>query len=454
MGSQGDNGTAKPSPSEAGAVDPRCGNEVLDHRVQARGGHLEVSPHALVALHHELARTLGVAGQQCISERSNPDDLSHNVPGSTAGHGVGDASDLGKETERSDLFGGAAALSQPLLVGGPCHRPPFARINDQDINVFGNGYQVDAGVVAINQQGVIGDPGSRYQLVHDPARHAHGLVLGLLAQLCQLERRAFEPEGQSDGQLQRCTRRESGADREGRRDVPDEPLGRLLQIDDGGDVPTPLGPRGQRAFGPQPQTPGSIRHILHRRFEDDGRFDPYVRTQRVGHVALSMCHFDEMGNPFAAWPWSHPDGGRQHDGRESGGQIVLGHRAFALIHITSDIDAGTGGDGQKAQELTRGGCEDQELLRVQERRIASEGGVGRESQADLGGVRFGIVGAAEGVVPRTGRTRPVAAYVVVMRSVSLLPRGHGQTVDAWPLATCAKGRSSDPGGARRIAFAL
>lgn len=188
MGRQGDNGTAKPGPSEAGAVDPGCANEVVDHRVQARGGHLEVSPHALVALHHELARTLGVAGQQCISERPHSDDLSHNMPGSAAGHGVGDGSDLGKEAERSDLYGGAAALGQPILVGGPGQGPPLARINDQDINVLGNRYQVDAGVVTINQQGVIGNPGGRYQLVHDPARHAHGLVLGSLAQLCQLER--------------------------------------------------------------------------------------------------------------------------------------------------------------------------------------------------------------------------------------------------------------------------
>ena len=231
----------KPAAGHPAPDDAVEAGDLRHEPVQHRRAHLEVVTKARVAAREGCRHRVTVAGAEGGDELVDPSVLGDDVTGAASHHRVLDLRDVvgPRTSQRPDepcrLLAGRGALA--VLAGGK--RAALPGVDHDHLDVEWDRDRLHVERRAVDPQRVPGHAGGAGQLVHDPARHPRGPVLGPLAQSGQRHGRSREVERQRHRHLERRRGRQARSDGQVGGDLADEALLRPHLRDDPGDVARP-----------------------------------------------------------------------------------------------------------------------------------------------------------------------------------------------------------------------
>ncbi len=215
------------------------------------------------------------------------------------------------QRRRGALDGGAA-----LRVRAAAHLVAHAAVDEHDREAGGGRVErhlPGRAVAAVQQEGVPGDAAEGRGLVHQPARHAHDVVLRALGEPREGDRVAVDPVGETAERGQRPQRRALDR-RRGRQARPLRHIAGQGQLEAPVRRPPPLG-------GQHRGDPGDVRRPA------TGLAPPHVGERDLDHRAAGQVERGHPQQPVAAAP---------HGRRGSLREGVREHEAPGVVDVLAD----------------------------------------------------------------------------------------------------------------------
>ena len=188
---QGDDAAAEARPGQAGTEHSRRAREVVRRAVECRRRHLVVVAQARVAVVHHAP---GITNERPRMTRSTTNPLARSRRrrgGRARARRVGDLPDrldLRVAQRADELLRAARTLARRSAYTDEPRARVLARVDHDHLDVLGQRTGVIVRVAAVDQQRGALDSAGRCELVHDPAGHARGSLLGPLAGQRDVER--------------------------------------------------------------------------------------------------------------------------------------------------------------------------------------------------------------------------------------------------------------------------